>query len=166
MNRFLGDQLMNERSYPDRPWVVVGGIVFQDDKVLLVKRGREPGLGRWSIPGGAVDVGELVKAALQREIEEETGLLVEVLDLVEIFERIIPDPQGRILYHYVLLDYWCAIKGGQLKAQSDADEAGFFPVVSLKTINLPQETERVILKAYEKHQNFCLTKNEKEKKNQ
>ncbi len=157
---------MNERSYPDRPWVGVGGIVFRDDKVLLVKRGKEPGLGKWSIPGGAVDVGESVKTALQREIKEEAGLLVEVLDLIEVFERIIPDPQGRILYHYVLLDYWCGIKGGQLKAQSDADEAGFFPVVSLKSINLPRETEQVLLKAYEKHQNFCLTKNEREKKKQ
>lgn len=149
---------MNERSYPDRPWVGVGGVVFQGDKVLLVKRGKEPGLGRWSIPGGAVDVGESVKSALQREIEEETGLLVEVLDLVEIFERIIPDAQGRILYHYVLLDYWCGVKGGKLKAQSDADDVGFFPVVSLKTINLPRETEKVIWKAYEKHQKFLLDK--------
>ncbi len=103
---------MSDRSYPDRPWVGVGGIVFQDNKVLLVKRGKEPGFGRWSIPGGAVDLGEYVKAALQREIEEETGLLVEVLDLVEIFERIIPDDQGKILYHYVLLDYWCRVKSG------------------------------------------------------
>jgi 8-oxo-dGTP diphosphatase len=142
---------MNERSYPDRPWVGVGGIVFQGDEVLLVKRGREPGLGKWSIPGGAVEVGETVERAIQREIEEETGLIIEVVDLIEIFERIIPDLQGRILFHYVLLDYWCVIKGGQLKAQSDADEAGFFPVDSLKTINLPQETEQVILKVYEKY---------------
>ena len=98
------------------------------------------------------------KSAIQREIEEETGLLVEVLDLVEIFERIIPDPQGRILYHYVLLDYWCGMKGGQLKAQSDAADAGFFPVVSLNSMNLPRETEQVILKAYEKHQKYLLDK--------
>jgi 8-oxo-dGTP diphosphatase len=149
---------MSERSYPDRPWVGVGGIVFQDDQVLLVKRGKEPGLGKWSIPGGAVDIGEYVKAALQREIEEETGLLVEVLDLVEIFERIIPDAQGRILYHYVLLDYWCGIKGGKLMAQSDAADVGFFPVASLKTMDLPRETEEVILKAYEKKQKILLDK--------
>ena len=149
---------MSERSYPDRPSVRVGGIVFLDDKVLLVKRGKEPGFGKWSIPGGAVDVGETVKRAIQREIEEETGLLVEVLDLVEIFERIIPDPKGRILYHYVLLDYWCAMKGGQLKAQSDAADAGFFPVGSLDGMNLPRETEQVILKAYENHQKYLLDK--------
>jgi 8-oxo-dGTP diphosphatase len=149
---------MSERAYPDRPWVGVGGIVFEDDQVLLVKRGKEPGLGKWSIPGGAVDVGESVKAALQREIAEETGLLVEVLDLVEIFERIIPDAQGRILYHYVLLDYWCGRQGGQLKAQSDAADAGFFPVGSLNTMNLPRETEEVILKAYERKQKILLDK--------
>jgi 8-oxo-dGTP diphosphatase len=149
---------MSERAYPDRPWVGVGGIVFEDDQVLLVKRGKEPGLGKWSIPGGAVDVGESVKAALQREIEEETSLLVEVLDLVEIFERIIPDAQGRILYHYVLLDYWCGIKGGKLMAQSDAADVGFFPVGSLKTMDLPRETEEVILKAYEKKQKILLDK--------
>jgi 8-oxo-dGTP diphosphatase len=149
---------MSERAYPDRPWVGVGGIVFRGDQVLLVKRGKEPGLGKWSIPGGAVDVGESSKAALQREIEEETGLLVEVLDLVEIFERIIPDAQGRILYHYVLLDYWCGIKDGQLKAQSDAADAGFFPVGSLKTMDLPRETEAVIWKAYEKKQKILLDK--------
>jgi 8-oxo-dGTP diphosphatase len=149
---------MSERTYPDRPWVGVGGIVFQDDRVLLIKRGKEPGLGKWSIPGGAVDVGEYVKAALEREIEEETGLAVEVRDLVEIFERIIPDAQGRIHYHYVLLDYWCSVKGGQLKAQSDAADAGFFPVGSLKTMDLPRETEGVIRKAYEKQQKIVLDK--------
>jgi 8-oxo-dGTP diphosphatase len=149
---------MSERSYPDRPWLGVGGIAFQGHKVLLVKRGKEPGLGKWSIPGGAVEVGESIKAALCREIEEETGLLVEVLDLVEIFERIIPDGQGRILYHYVLMDYWCGVKGGKLTAQSDAQEAGFFPVVSLETMNLPRETEEVIRKAYEKHQKIVLDK--------
>jgi ADP-ribose pyrophosphatase YjhB (NUDIX family) len=136
----------------------VGGIVFQDNRVLLVKRGKEPGLGRWSIPGGAVDVGESVKSALQREIEEETGLEVKVMDLVEIFERIIPDAQGKILYHYVLLDYWCGVEGGQLKAQSDAADAGFFPVLSLETMNLPRETAEVIRKAYEKYQKILLDK--------
>ena len=96
---------IDERSYPDRPWLGVGGIVFQGDRVLLVKRGKEPGRGKWSIPGGAVDIGETVERAVKREIEEETGLQVEVLDLVAVFERILPDPQGKILYHYVVLDY-------------------------------------------------------------
>ncbi|MFH0788247.1 MAG: NUDIX domain-containing protein, partial [Pseudomonadota bacterium] len=77
---------MTERSYPNRPWLGVGGIIFQGDRVLLVKRGKEPGLGRWSIPGGVVEVGETVTSAVQREMEEETGLQVEILSLVEVFE--------------------------------------------------------------------------------
>jgi len=145
---------MNERSYPDRPWLGVGGIVFQGDRVLLVKRGREPGLGKWSIPGGVVEIGESVKNAVQREIEEETGLQVEVFDLVEVFERILPDTRGKVLYHYVLLDYLCGIKGGQLKASSDATEAIFYSLAEISFLKLPRETEQVIRKAYRRHQNF------------
>lgn len=140
---------MNERTYPQRPWLGVGGVIFRGDEVLLIKRGREPGKGRWSIPGGAVALGETVQTALKREIREETGLEVEVLNLVEVFERIIPDAQGKILYHFVVLDYRCKLIGGELKAQSDAEEAGFFPLGSLKTLNLPDYTEKVIRKAGE-----------------
>jgi 8-oxo-dGTP diphosphatase len=146
---------MNERSYPDRPWLGVGGIVFQGDQVLLVKRGREPGLGKWSIPGGVVEIGETINSAVQREIEEETGLQVEVLDLVEVFERILPDQRGKVLYHYVLLDYLCESKGGQLKASSDAAEAVFYPLAEISLLKLPRETEQVIWKAYNRHKKFA-----------
>lgn len=139
---------IDERSYPNRPWLGVGGIVFQEGWVLLIKRGQEPGQGLWSIPGGAVDVGETVEGAVKREIEEETGLQVEVLDLVAVFERILPDPQGRILYHYVVLDYLCRVRGGSLKAASDAAEARFFPLNQMALLKLPQETKGVIWKAY------------------
>jgi 8-oxo-dGTP diphosphatase len=138
----------NERFYPNRPWLGVGGIVFQEDRVLLIKRGQEPGLGIWSIPGGAVDVGETVERAVQREIKEETGLEVEVRDLVAVFERIQPDPEGKIFYHYVVLDYLCLVQGGCLKADSDAAEAGFFPLNQMNSLNLHQETRQVIWKAY------------------
>lgn len=150
-----------KRSYPDRPWLGVGGIVFQEDRVLLVKRGKDPGRGKWSIPGGAVDIGEAVERAVKREIEEETGLHVEVLDLVAVFERILPDPQGKILYHYVVLDYLCRVREGLLKAASDAIEAGFFPLNQMSVLELPQETERVIWKAYKNKQNNYLTINRK-----
>ncbi len=143
---------MKNRAYPDQPWLGVGGIIFQGETVLLVKRGKEPGRGRWSIPGGAVDVGESVAAAVQREIEEETGLKVTVGELVEVFERIIPDPQGKILYHYVLLDYLCQVTGGRLRAFSDALEVGFFPLEALESLNTPRETVRVIRKAFDLQQ--------------
>jgi 8-oxo-dGTP diphosphatase len=139
---------IDERSYPNRPWLGVGGIVFQGDRVLLIKRGQEPGLGLWSIPGGAVDVGETVEGAVKREIEEETGLQVEVLDLVAVFERILPDPQGKILYHYVVLDYLCRVREGLIKAASDAAEAGFFSLNQMSDLKLARETEGVIWKAY------------------
>jgi 8-oxo-dGTP diphosphatase len=143
---------MRERTFPDRPWLGVGALIFQDDQVLLVKRGREPGAGLWSIPGGMVDVGETVKEALAREIREETGLLVEVENLVEVFERILPDDQGRVRYHYVVLDYLCRVSGGRLAASSDAADAGFYPVQGLRKLHLLPETEQVILKAYSLHQ--------------
>jgi 8-oxo-dGTP diphosphatase len=139
---------MSERTFPDRPWLGVGGLVFQDDKILLIKRGREPGLGQWSIPGGMVEVGETVREAVQREVREETGLLVEALDLVEVFERILPDARGQIQYHYVVLDYLCRVEGGSLAAASDATEAGFSPVSLLETMKVYDETIRVIRKAY------------------
>ena len=140
---------MIERTFPDRPWLGVGGLAFQEDRVLLVKRGKEPGLGQWSIPGGMVDVGETVKEAVQREINEETGLRVEVLQLVEVFERILLNDQRRIQYHYVVLDYLCRITGGRLKAASDAAEAVFSPLDSLRDFKLIPETEQVIWKAHE-----------------
>lgn len=135
----------------------VGGIIFRDDRVLLVKRGKDPGKGQWSIPGGIVDVGETVETAVRREIKEETGLQVEVVDLMAVFERILPDPQGKILYHYVVLDYLCQVKGGMLKAASDAAEAIFSPLTELGSLNLNEETERVIWKAHRRHQNIFLT---------
>jgi 8-oxo-dGTP diphosphatase len=139
---------MNERSYPDHPWLGVGGIVFQGDRVLLVKRGKEPGLGQWSIPGGIVEVGETVTRAVQREMKEETGLQVEILSLVEVFERILPNGQGGILYHFVILDYLCSIKGGRLMAGSDVTEAIFSPLLQLGSLGVSPETERVIVKAF------------------
>ena len=147
---------MSERTFPDRPWLGVGGLVFQDDQVLLIKRGREPGLGQWSIPGGMVDVGETVREAVQREVQEETGLFVEVLDLVEVFERILPDAGGRIQYHYVVLDYLCRLTGGCLAAASDASEAVFCPLSLLEEMKVYDETIRVIRKAYTAHQSASL----------
>lgn len=134
--------------YPDHPWVGVGGIIFQEDRVLIIKRGKEPGFGLWSIPGGIVEVGETLAAALRREMEEETGFQVEPLGLVEIFERILPDEEGRIAYHYVILDFLCTIKGGQLRAGSDVTDAAFVPLSELPSLGVSAEAKRVIEKAY------------------
>jgi ADP-ribose pyrophosphatase YjhB (NUDIX family) len=88
-----------KRKYPSHPIIGVGGIIFQQGRVLLVRRGREPGLGQWSIPGGVVNTGETLKEAVVREVFEETHLEVEVLALAKVLERIFRDPDGRVAYH-------------------------------------------------------------------
>ncbi|MEW5723109.1 MAG: NUDIX hydrolase [Thermodesulfobacteriota bacterium] len=113
------------RRYPARPIVGVGGVIFDGPAVLLVKRAKDPGRGQWTIPGGAVKTGETLAEAVRREMAEEVGLAVSVGPLIEVVERIIPDEQGRVLYHYVILDFLCHPDGGALRPGSDADEARF-----------------------------------------
>jgi mutator protein MutT len=106
---------VNTRQYPDRPFVGVGAVIVSDGKVLLVKRGREPLAGQWSLPGGAVEVGETLEECLVRELREETGLDVEVGPVIEVFDRITRDDEGRVEYHFVLVDYLCWPIGGELR---------------------------------------------------
>ena len=101
-----------KRHYPDQPLVGVGAVVFKGDEVLLVRRGQEPALGSWSLPGGLVELGETLAAAIKRELAEETGLTVTLLGIAAVVERIFPDPDGRIAYHYVLVDYLCDYSAG------------------------------------------------------
>ena len=136
------------REYPQSPVVAVGGIILDGEKVLLVRRGQEPLLGQWSIPGGAVEVGEQLPEALRREILEETGLAVRVGEIVEVLDRIIHDEQGKVRYHYVLADYLCRVEGGRLQAASDASEASWADRVTLAQYALRPETLRVIEKAF------------------
>jgi mutator protein MutT len=135
------------RRYPERPIVGVGAIVVEGDRVLLVERGREPQKGVWSLPGGAVEVGEHLKEAIRREVREETGLEVEPVRMVEVFERIMPDESGRTEYHYVLIDYLCRVTGGELKAESDARQARWVPRAELASYKMTEGTLRVIEKA-------------------
>ena len=111
------------REYPDHPRVGVGAIVLHEGRVLLVKRGRAPGLGLWSIPGGLVDLGESTVDAARREVEEETGLKVRIAGLVGVLDRVTPDAEGRVRYHWVLVDYLAIPESiDTLTAGSDAAE--------------------------------------------
>ena len=136
-----------KRKYPDRPIIGVGGIIFREDQVLLIKRGMEPSLGQWSIPGGAVHVGETLEEAVRREVLEETHLEVEVLTLAKVLDRIFHDPEGRVVYHYVLVDFLCRCKAGELKSDTDAQDARFVSLQDLPSYQIAPITLEVIHRA-------------------
>ena len=111
-----------QREYPSAPLVGVGAVVVDKGRVLLVRRGREPLKGHWTLPGGALELGESVTEGVVREVLEETGLAVEPVELIELVDRIQREGD-RIRYHYVIADYLCRVIGGAMRAGSDADEA-------------------------------------------
>ena len=111
---------MLQREYPASPLLGVGAIVIQHGRVLLVQRGHEPAKGQWSLPGGLIDLGETLPKAVAREVLEETGLVVEPVELIELLDRIHREGD-RVRYHYVIADYLCRVVGGTLLAASDAD---------------------------------------------
>lgn len=139
---------MAAREYPERPIVGVGGIILDRGKILLARRGHEPLLGEWSLPGGAVHIGEGLREALRREILEETGLAVSVEGMVEVLDRIIRDERGRARFHYVLVDFLCQAEGGRLEAATDVTEALWVDRLELPRYHLRPETLRVIEKAF------------------
>lgn len=139
------DQVV-KREYPSAPLIGVGAVIIKDDAVVLVRRANPPSRGEWSIPGGLVTIGETLTAAVRREALEETGLEVEPVRLVELLERIFPDDGGKIKYHYVLADYLCLVKGGRLRAGSDASEAVFAHKDELALYSLASITLRIITK--------------------
>ena len=136
-----------KREYPDRPYVGVGVIVFRDQEVLLVKRKKEPNKGQWSIPGGRQIIGETIEEAAQRELLEETGVYVERLLLVEVVDAIIPDVDGKIKYHYTLVDYMGHWKSGESRAGDDAQEVKWVYLNELNSYSLWEKTTNIIKKA-------------------
>ena len=112
------------REYPDRPVVGVGGVIVDNGRALIVKRAHEPRKGEWSLPGGTVELGETLVEAARREIKEETGLDVEVGEVIEVFDRV-HRVDGRIQYHFVIVDYLCRPIGGTLQAGDDAESVAW-----------------------------------------
>jgi len=139
--------MADDRQFPARPIVGVGAIVVDDGRVLLVRRGRAPLQGEWSVPGGAVEVGEALSAAVQREVLEETGLIVSVGPIVEVLDRIHTNGDGRVEYHYVLIDYLCSVVGGDVRAGSDVLDAVWATPQRLAEYAVPRLTAAVIEKA-------------------
>ena len=117
---------------------------------MLVKRAHPPIQGQWSIPGGVLEVGEMVRDAAVREAREETGLMVEPGELLGVYDRILRDPEQRVQYHYVLIDFLCRPLGGELLAASDAAEVQWFRREELPSLKLADDTSEVILKGFSK----------------
>jgi ADP-ribose pyrophosphatase YjhB (NUDIX family) len=137
------------RSYPDRPFVGVGGVILHEGRVVLIRRRFEPLKGQWSLPGGAVEIGESLESCVRREMAEETGFEVEVGPVVEVFDRITRDGDGRVWFHYVLVDYLCWPVGGALRSGSDAAEAVLADPADLEPFGLADKTLEVIGRALE-----------------
>jgi ADP-ribose pyrophosphatase YjhB (NUDIX family) len=144
-----------KREYPEFPLIGVGSIIIEDDRVVLVKRAHPPIQGQWSIPGGVLEVGELVREAAIREAREETGLIVEPGELLGVFDRVLRDAEKRIQYHYVLIDFLCRRVGGEFLAASDAAEVRWFTREELPVLNLAEDTQQVIEKGFAKLSKQC-----------
>jgi len=138
----------DDRSYPNRPFLGVGALIFDGDSILLVERGHEPLKGWWSLPGGILETGETLANGIRREVREETGLEVEPGAIFEIFERIMPDAEGRAQYHYVLIDYICDIAGGALQAASDVSRAAWVREDELAGYRITEGTLAVVERAF------------------
>ncbi len=153
--------MASSREYPERPLVGVGGVVILNERALLIRRGSEPLRGEWSIPGGMLELGESLQQGVARELLEETGLHVRVLDVIEVFDRIYgsSDQNKHILpadapanqrprFHYVIIDYLCEVVEGSLRAGSDVTDARFASEQELSQFGLTETASRVLQKAF------------------
>jgi ADP-ribose pyrophosphatase YjhB (NUDIX family) len=138
------------REFPEVPLVGVGAIIIEDDRVVLVKRLHPPLQAEWSIPGGVLEVGELVREAAIREAREETGLTVEPGELLGVYDRVLRNAEQRVQYHYVLIDFLCRRVAGELAAASDAAEVKWFRREELPGLKLAADTLDVIRKGFAK----------------
>jgi ADP-ribose pyrophosphatase YjhB (NUDIX family) len=132
---------------PARPVLGAAAVVIHDGRILLIRRGHAPDAGEWSIPGGAVELGESLEVALCREVREETGLEIAVGPFLEIYERVERDAAGGVRFHFVVLDYRCAVIGGTLRAGDDAAEAAWVDPADLNRYAVADSIRRVIARA-------------------
>jgi 8-oxo-dGTP diphosphatase len=143
------------REYPDRPVMGVGGVIIDRGRTVLIRRGTEPLLGEWSIPGGTIEIGESLEEAVRRELREETGLEVRILDLIELFDRIYfgdgsssTKDKKKPRFHFVIADYLCELVGGEPRAGSDVTDIAFAREEELPRFHLTQKATSVLKKAF------------------
>jgi 8-oxo-dGTP diphosphatase len=142
-----------QREFPETPLVGIGAVIIEDSRVVLVKRAHPPLQAEWSIPGGVLEVGELVREAAIREAREETGLTVEPGELLGVYYRVLRDAKKRVQYHYLLIDFLCRRVAGNLAAASDAAEVRWFTREELPELKLAEDTLDVIRKGFAKQHN-------------
>ena len=147
--------MTSPREYPDRPVVGVGGVIIDRGRALLIRRGSEPLLGEWSIPGGTLELGESLGHGVARELLEETGIEVRVLDMIEVFDRIFMDDgatgvegKHRPRFHFVIVDYLCERLAGEPRAGSDVTDVAFAREEELPRFHLTETATRVLKKAF------------------
>jgi 8-oxo-dGTP diphosphatase len=135
-----------KRDYPERPIIGVGAVIIHRDRALLVRRATDPLKGEWSVPGGMLELGEKLRDGLRREVLEETGLEVEPGEVLDVFDSIFRDEQGRTQYHYVLIDYRCHATSEEAKAGSDVSEVRWVRADELAAMGLRNSIEQVVRK--------------------
>lgn len=139
-----------KREYPERPIIGVGAVVVDGGRALLVRRATEPLLGEWSIPGGMLELGEKLRDGILREVLEETGLTVEPGEVLEVFDSIFADEQGRTEYHYVLIDYLCRPISGEAQAGGNVSDVRWVSLEALPAMGLRESIEQVVRKGIER----------------
>jgi ADP-ribose pyrophosphatase YjhB (NUDIX family) len=135
-----------KRDYPEQPIIGVGAVIVEGERTLLVRRATEPLRGEWSVPGGMLELGEKLRDGVRREALEETGVQVEVGELLDVFDSIFTDAQGRTQYHYVLIDYLCRPIAGEARAGSDVSEVRWVSAEALPAMALRESIEQVVRK--------------------
>ena len=139
-----------KRLYPEQPIIGVGAVIVEGARVLLVRRATEPLKGEWSVPGGMLELGEKLHEGVRREALEETGLVIEPGEVLDVFDSIFTDEQGRTRYHYVLIDFLCRRVSGEAQAGSDVSEVRWVGEAELAGMRLSETTEQLARKGLEK----------------
>ena len=153
------------RLYPKQPLVGVGAVLVCSGKILLEKRKNEPGKGKWSIPGGLVELGEEAEGTAIREVWEETGLTVEKPELIDVLDNVELDEDGRVKYHFVIIDYFLRLKGGTLKASSDAAEFRWVNLDDVESYVLTRSFREFFVRNYERLKRFESCKPQRKRRN-
>ena len=138
-----------QRAYPDRPILGVGAVIIHQEQALIVQRAHAPRQGEWTVPGGVLEIGETLRSGTEREVLEETGLLVKADDVVDVYENIWPDAEGKTQFHYVLVDFLCELISGELQPATDVSNARWITLKELDGLELIGKTSEAIKKGFE-----------------